>query len=217
MTLPKPVSVATLANRLDRIERRITALDGSRRLSAATISEGGLTVGDGGGIDIVGGGSLTITEGDLILGEGMIEGEALKNQISGSQTRNTASSFGVTNTGWQNKASASVSVPSWATSALVIATGMVKARVNINGEGEDSDLNVRVNIAGDAGGEMSTFPVGAGGQNYDSATSATWSATIDNPGSSFTVAAQARAARAVWYPSNSANRAAINALVIFLR
>lgn len=71
MTFPKPIDVGSLNRRLTAIERYLQALDGSRRLAAATISEGGLTVAGGGNIQLIGGGSLDVTdEGGITVRDG---------------------------------------------------------------------------------------------------------------------------------------------------
>lgn len=61
--LPQPDDVTSQSRRISRLERAVRALDGARRLVAATISSGGLTVKDGGGITVQGGGSVTVEDG----------------------------------------------------------------------------------------------------------------------------------------------------------
>lgn len=77
--LPLPVTVDSFTRKINGLEEAMT--ETSRTLSKATITGGALRIRRGGNIIIEGGGSLEITTGNLILREGIIDGNALKNQL----------------------------------------------------------------------------------------------------------------------------------------
>ena len=69
--IPVPIDASSINRRLSAIEASIRTMQGARSLTAATISEGGLTIRDGGDLTVRDGGGLTIRDGgDLTVRDG---------------------------------------------------------------------------------------------------------------------------------------------------
>jgi hypothetical protein len=109
----------------DEINRRLTALErlfaltaSSRSLTNASIGGGGLRVYGGGSIKIEGSGSLYIESGNLILKDGVIDGDALEDQVQVEFFSTSSTSF-ETGTAWGTAATIPITPPAWATSTVV--------------------------------------------------------------------------------------------------
>lgn len=59
--IPTPLDASALTRRITALENKVKTLEGARTLTAATISNGGLTIRDGGGLTIRDGGAFKIT------------------------------------------------------------------------------------------------------------------------------------------------------------
>lgn len=114
-----PNDPGEIDRRLKALENQL-ALQASRRsLTQSSIGGGGLRTFGGGSISIDGTGSMIIEEGDLVLGEGTIDGAALQDQISVQQQTVGIKTFTVSDTNWATVASLSIDLPSWASRAVV--------------------------------------------------------------------------------------------------
>lgn len=136
--------------------------------------------------------------------------------VKSNSSRNSPTS--TTNTGWGNKATTSFTFPSWVNQAIIVGSASIRNRVNMSGEGDDSQLYLRVDINdGTTGGDVTGYPIAEGGGIYGTSLSTTYSALVPFTGSNITVRCQARSSRSVWYPSYSANWAEISAVAIGIR
>lgn len=106
--------------RLTELERIVEMDAAVRRLEQSAIGPGNLRVYDGGSIRIEDGGDLEIVHGDLILGEGIIDGNALKDQFSVDHRTGSATEFAVGGT-WTDIVTLSYQPPAWASNVIVIA------------------------------------------------------------------------------------------------
>lgn len=109
-----------LQQRILELEQRVEMDASIRRLSASAIGSGGLRVHDGGALRIEGTGNLEIVNGNLVLGDGTISGEAFRTQFSSDLHRETGEMQGSTD--WKTGVSIDIPQPSWAeTTALSIS------------------------------------------------------------------------------------------------
>ena len=159
------------------------------------------------------GGNAAIT-GTLSLPSGIINNDALSSPVKPvwSHADSGASSFAVTTT-MTNRATATVTVPTVYTQALIMAAGQASA---VNTTASLDTLYVGVSINGtDPPGWASGQDVGSSG--FGGATSSV-SGVITGltGGGTFTIAARIRSAFAGW-SANASNEANIDASVLFLR
>ena len=68
--IPVPIDSSAINRRLTAMENSIRSMQGARSLSAATISDGGLTIRDGGGLTVRDGGDIAIRDGGILLVDG---------------------------------------------------------------------------------------------------------------------------------------------------
>lgn len=120
--IPLPVNTDTLR----RVFREAAKPNTGRKLSSATISQGGLTVRDKGVLEVTSGGNVTVTDGDLILAAGIIQADMLKENIFSqvvTMPRKTLTSLNGAKTGtWGMSPPALIATaPSWASAAIVFA------------------------------------------------------------------------------------------------
>lgn len=127
MGIPLPSGIDAAQRRFREIQAAVDNT-GTRTLEAATISQGNLRVRHGGNIVIGDGGSLRITGGDLILGQGKIQGDALAEQftaktISLGSEKNSGKNPGAA---WAWVNDDLVECPAWAQKTFIIASWYVQ-------------------------------------------------------------------------------------------
>ena len=120
--IPLPVNTATLR----RVFREAAKPNSGRKLSSATISQGGITVRDKGVLEVTSGGNVTVVDGDLILASGIIQADMLKENIFPqivTTPRKTLTSLNEAKNGtWGTSPPALIATaPSWASAAIVFA------------------------------------------------------------------------------------------------
>lgn len=120
--IPLPVNTDTLR----RVFREAAKPNSGRKLSSATISQGGITVRDKGVLEVAEGGNVTIVDGDLVLASGIIQADMLKENIFPqvvTMPRKTLTSLNGAKTGtWGTSPPALIAAaPSWASAAIVFA------------------------------------------------------------------------------------------------
>lgn len=120
--IPLPVNTDTLR----RVFREAVKPNNGRRLSSATISQGGLTVRDKGVLEVTEGGSIIVIDGDLILKSGIIQADMLKENIFPqvvAMPRKTLPSLNGAKAGtWGTSPPAlTATAPPWASAAIVFA------------------------------------------------------------------------------------------------
>lgn len=183
------------------LQRQVGELQGGAPLRSAGIGmdDDGMTIDS----------SLTIV-GNLNLPAGIIEGDALAEQISADADSTATSGVSWTG-GWADRLGASIPVPSWATTAVVIAT----ATVYLLGSLEDT-CAIRINIGGQSGPPLTTGPSRWGAQRGPMS-GATSHLRVYSPGSSISVQLQADAREWADQFNPSDSEAQINALALFMR
>lgn len=120
--IPLPVNTDTLR----RVFREAAKPNSGRKLSSATISQGGITVRDKGVLEVAEGGNVTVVDGDLILASGIIQADMMKENIFPqvvTMPRKTLTSLdGAKNGTWgMSPPALSATAPSWASAAIVFA------------------------------------------------------------------------------------------------
>ena len=129
-----------LPSGIDAAQRRFRAIQaavdttGARTLEAATISQGNLRVRHGGNIIIGDGGTLNISGGDLILGKGKIQGDALAEQFTAKTVDKPLQRIsGSLSTSWRSLLSEKITPPPWAQKILIFATYYATCGFNYSG------------------------------------------------------------------------------------
>lgn len=120
--IPLPVNTDTLR----RVFREAAKPNTGRKLSSATISQGGITVRDKGVLEVTEGGNVTVVDGDLILASGIIQADMLKENIFPqvmTMPRKTLTSLNGAKAGtWGTSPPALIATaPLWASAAIVFA------------------------------------------------------------------------------------------------
>ena len=120
--VPLPVNTDTLR----RVFREAAKPNTGRKLSSATISQGGITVRDKGVLEVTEGGNVTVVDGDLILASGIIQADMLNEnifpQIVTMPRKKLTSLDGAKNGTWgMSPPALSATAPSWASAAIVFA------------------------------------------------------------------------------------------------
>lgn len=120
--IPLPVNTDTLR----RVFREAAKPNSGRKLSSATISQGGITVRDKGVLEVTEGGNVTVVDGDLILASGIIQADMLKENIFPqvvTMPRKTLTSLNGAKAGtWGTSPPVLIATaPSWASAAIVFA------------------------------------------------------------------------------------------------
>lgn len=120
--IPLPVNTDTLR----RVFREAAKPNNGRRLSSATISQGGLTVRDKGVLEVTEGGNVTVIDGDLVLASGIIQADMLKENIFPqvvTMPRKTLTSLNGAKAGtWgMSPPALTATAPPWASAAIVFA------------------------------------------------------------------------------------------------
>lgn len=120
--IPLPVNTDTLR----RVFREAAKPNSGRKLSSATISQGGITVRDKGVVEVASGGNVTIVDGDLILASGIIQADMLKENIFPqvvTTPRKTLTSLNGAKTGtWGTSTPVlTATAPPWANAAITFA------------------------------------------------------------------------------------------------
>lgn len=116
-----------LPSGIDAAQRRFRSIQtaigdtGTRTLESASINQGNLRVRHGGNIIIGDGGTLRIESGNLILGRGKIQGDALAEQFEAKMIRLPSQSKTVGGS-WTNLFSSRVEVPGWAQRTIIIGS-----------------------------------------------------------------------------------------------
>lgn len=211
-----PTDLASLGRRLVQLERLVQLGGGARTLVKASVGRGGIRVTAGGSIAVEDGGSVVIETGNLVLGDGMIEGSALKNQIEASAAQGSSSGRGLTNS-FTSYASASIRTPGWASVAIVQAFAVGRNRLT------STDANLftirgRLNLAGQASAENITPSTTTGDNGVaENFHNLSWDRLITAPPATLTVEYQLRADDARAYGGHSSNRADVAAVAIFMR
>lgn len=136
--IPVPIDTSSLNRRISALESAIKAMAGARSLSAATISDGGLTIRDGGDVTIRDGGELHVdglstfggdmrVTGTLSLPAGIINNEALASPSNFARTGGGAGGFSTGPTS-QAVAIQQIAVPDGYSRAIVMAVGTAAAQ-----------------------------------------------------------------------------------------
>lgn len=120
MMIPIPASSDALRNRAREWDAALIE-SGGRSLESASISRGNFRV-IGGNVIIGVGGTLELIDGNLILGEGKIEGRALADQMQAVNIYQTHSGGHPSNTSRQNMITHSITKPAWASRAVVMVS-----------------------------------------------------------------------------------------------
>ena len=190
------MGIISLPSGIDAAQRRFREIQsaigdsGTRTLEAATISQGNLRVRHGGNIVIADGGTLKIESGNLILGRGKIQGDALAEQFEAKTIRLPAQSKTVGGS-WTNTVFSRVEVPGWAQRTIVIGSWHASRDLSLDDLDRSSYGQVRM-IAGSqvSVAKSLTWERPSGSERY--IYSASGAGFFDIPGtSSFQVAVQA--------------------------
>lgn len=122
MQIPLPSGIDAAQRRFREIQSAIDTT-GSRTLESASINQGNLRVRHGGNIIIGDGGSLHITGGDLIIGKGKIQGNALAQQFDCQLFSIPLEENAPTpSTQWRMIKSVTVTPPAWSEKTLVVGS-----------------------------------------------------------------------------------------------
>jgi len=151
--IPVPIDASALNRRISALENTINAMAGARSLTAATISEGGLTIRDGGDLTIRDGGELHVdglsifggdmrVTGTLSLPAGIIDNAALASPAAFDRTGAGESNFDISLAG-NLVAKQTIAVPAGYSRAIVLGVGAAAAR---NSTAAPSFLYVGVQI-----------------------------------------------------------------------
>lgn len=205
--VPLPSGIDTAQRRFREIKSAIQTT-GTRTLEAATISQGNFRVRHGGNIIIGDGGTLKIESGNLILGRGMIQGDALAEQFEAKMIRLPSQSKTVGGS-WTSTVSSRVEVPEWAQRTIVIGSWHASRDLSLDDLDRSSYGQVRM-IAGSQVSVVKslTWERPSGSERY--VYSASGAGFFDIPGTtSFLIAIQAVNAGTV--------QASCDALCIFTR
>lgn len=153
------------------LRRKIKAFDNnaetSRTFESSSLTEGTFRISHGGNMVISSGGTLELVDGNLILGEGIIEGKALQDQIEAVPI-NISKNTGYTgSTSETTLYSHKMTAPSWANAAIVQTTiifntrsaqydGDIQMSLLINGENQISAWSMFGYSADDKSSAFST-------------------------------------------------------------
>lgn len=187
--IPLPSGIDAAQRRFREIQSAVSD-SGTRTLEAATISQGNLRVRHGGNIIIGDGGTLKIESGNLILGRGKIQGDALAEQFEAKTIRLPSQSRSVGGS-WANLSSVRVEVPGWAQRTIIIGSWHASRNLSLDDLSQSSYGQARMA----AGSQVSvakslTYERSHGNERYFY--SASGAGFFDIPGSaSFLVAVQA--------------------------
>lgn len=118
--IPLPSGIDAAQRRFREIQAAIDTT-GARTLEAATISGGNLRVRHGGNIIIGDGGTLNISGGNLKLGKGKIQGDALTEQFEAKIIKVPAKT-GYPGSSWTPISFSQITVPAWAQRTIVIGS-----------------------------------------------------------------------------------------------
>lgn len=209
-----PNDIGTLGRRLVQLERAVQLGGGARTLVRASVGRGGIRVTSGGSIVVEDGGSVIIETGNLILGEGIIDGSALANQLEATQAKDHRSGTGLI-TAWRTFGLVTLQTPSWATRALIHMYAVSRHRRALDVQ------TTAMNVRGLIDGEESPY-IG-----FDSALESTgvfaasaqlsWSRLVTNPGSTIRVEYQAQAPGGSNYPAHATNRGDLSVVAFWMR
>ncbi len=190
-------------------------VSGDLLVSGAAAFTGDTTIG--GSLDVSGSaevtGTLTIVEGNLVLGDGMIEGAALANQLVARGAAHSTSAFASNASGWNTLATATITdVPSWATAAVVMATGTLQLVDAITGL---AVVDARVGIAGGYGAPI--MAPASPGANATVSTATISHTRVFAPGASIACVIQAQPSNPANFPAHVGNAASVNVVALLLR
>lgn len=217
--IPVPIDTSALNRRISALEAQVRALQGARSLAAATISEGGLTIRDGGDLTIRDGGELHVdglstfggdmrVTGTLSLPAGVIDNDALASPADFARSGGGVGGFTVTTAG-VDVASQTLAVPKGYSRAIVFAIATASCRNT--GTGLDY-LYVGAKIGSTT--PNATF-VGVAPGSWGTAAGSATRVISGLAGGTITVTANIRAQVAAW--SDASNSANVDVLGIFLR
>lgn len=120
--IPLPSGIDAAQRRFREIQSAIDTT-GTRTLENASISQGNLRVRHGGNIIIGDGGTLNITGGDLILGKGKIQGDALADQFEAVNVSAASSQNRVSlRAGRTTVRTQQVTPPAWCRQVIIFVT-----------------------------------------------------------------------------------------------
>lgn len=117
-------SAALVPEALSDLQREVQLNSSSRSMESASVGKGGLTVRDSGSITIEDGGSLIIDGGNLVLGKGVIDGNALRNQIV-YQVDSANGSAALSMGNYVNVCGVAVTPPEWSRLSFIVISGSV--------------------------------------------------------------------------------------------
>lgn len=192
----------------------------STKNGAIAVGTGGKVVADGpvsfsksstfgGNVTITG--DLTVT-GDVSIKSGLIKSNALKNQMSSSTTTKKASGFSIS-TSYSTKVSASLTAPSWATKAVVYASGSVEYTGNpVNPDTQLGRADTRISIDGSYSLGTIIHPAGVSDNSFGASLGLT--EVVSNPG---TITSTIQVGDREANHAVSSNSAVINVLAVFYR
>lgn len=149
-----------------------------------------------------------VIKGNLTIKKGIIKSNALKNQMSGARASKSTSNFSVS-TKYTDKASVTLTAPSWAKTAVVFIGGITQVR-------QQSGAHINEYIRGRINSNYSqTTTLGyVGSSEVLSSGSFGFTDIISNPGK-ITGAIQVRASKGVY--TSTSTRANINMFAIYYR
>lgn len=215
----QPNDLGSLGRRLVAAERQLQLGAGARSLTMASIGRGGIRVIKGGDIRIEGTGSLIIETGNLVLGAGKIEGEALASQLEPQAYRSEATNVSLT-TSYATKTSLYVTAPVWATRTIVQAYGVGSLRYGGGGNTKDLNATMRLLVASSTSAEvvLTAAAASTAGNTFHASNSLSHAQSVDTSKTkTFTVGLQAFTHEAGSYPANAASRVTLDVVALFFR
>lgn len=192
----------------------------SSDLSTVNVGTGGKVISDGpvqfsksstfgGNVSITG--NLTVT-GNIDIKSGLIKSNALKNQMSGARNSSTSTNFSI-GTSFTDRASATLTAPSWANTAVVYVAGSIQHISTGTSGGALLWADARAGINSSYSHDHVIAPLGS--QELTYGTTVGYSRVVNNPGT-IIGSVQARSTKGT-ISSNSYNRAVVSVYVVFYR
>lgn len=210
-----------LMRRITELEDRIKSLETARRLEAASIGAGGLTIAEDGSIQsddfAPGEDGWRISEGGaefnvLTLRDRLIGQEALAEPVGFDGAGATSGGDDVTGGDFVTKVAVEINLPTWADQVIILGVGNAEAR---NNSDTDAFLQSRVTI-NDIGGSANTSMLVAGNGAWSGTVFASAQRVIDDPQSPIPVETRARVDRDATF-SDTLNEFDIDCIAIYRR
>lgn len=152
-----------------------------------------------------------VIKGNLTIKNGIIKSNALKNQMSGARTSKSASNFSVS-TSYSDKASVTLTAPSWAKTAVVFVGGTAQFESNTTNSDQIAVPYVRGRIVSTYGQGSMLPAVGAYDTTFGGSFGTT--TTISNPK---TITGSIQLRSDISSRAHKNNKATVNMFVIYYR